>query len=78
MPTNPTTRTDATDRAWRTLVQGLAIDVAIAIAAALLVWLPDADISTREAWTVLGITLAKTVLTAVASFVMRLKVDPAG
>ena len=41
-------------------------------------WLPDADISTREAWTVLGITLAKTVLTAVASFVMRLKVDPAG
>ena len=72
MGLSPTTRTDATDRAWRTLVQGLAI------AAALLVWLPDADISTSEAWVVLGTTLAKTELTAVASFVMRLKVDPAG
>lgn len=78
MGISPTTRTDATDRAWRTLVQGLAIDIAVAIAAALLVWLPDADISTSEAWVVLGTTLAKTVLTAVASFVMRLKVDPAG
>ncbi len=78
MAASPATRTDATDRAWRTLVQGLAVDVAIAIAAALLVWLPDADISSTEAWIVLGTTLAKTVLTAVASFVMRLKVDPAG
>ena len=74
--TRSAVRTDATDRARRTLFQGLAIDVAVAIAAALLVWLPDADISSSEAWIVLGTTLAKTVLTAVASFVMRLKVDP--
>lgn len=78
MTVSPRTRTDATDRAWRTLVQGLAIDIGVATAAALLVWLPDADISSAEAWIVLGTTLAKTVLTAVASFVMRLKVDPAG
>ena len=69
-------RTDAQSRAGRTLIQGLAVDVAVAIAAALLLWLPDADLSSREAWIVLGTSLAKTVLTAVASYVMRLKVAP--
>lgn len=70
------TRADAGQRAKRTIVQGIAIDVAVAIAVALLAWLPDADISSGEAWMVLGTAVAKTVLTAVASYVMRLKVDP--
>ena len=42
----------------------------------LLAWLPDADLSSREAWAVLGISVAKTLLTAVASYVSRLKVPP--
>lgn len=67
---------DAKSRATRTFVQGLAVDVAFAVAAALLLWLPDADLSSREAWIVLGTSLAKTVLTAAASYVMRLKVTP--
>jgi len=77
MTTTPT-RADAADRGWRTLIQGLAIDVLVAVAAVLLVWLPDADISKVEAWIVLGTAVAKSVLTAVASYVMRLKVAPGG
>lgn len=75
MPT-PAARTDAANRGFRTFVQGVAIDVCVAIAAVLLLWLPDADLSSREAWIVLGTSVAKSVLTALASYVMRLKVAP--
>ena len=68
-------KADATNRGVRSLYQGLAIDVAVAAATALLLWLPDADLSSREAWIVLGTALAKTVMQAVASYVMRLKLD---
>lgn len=71
-------QTDAKNRAARTALQGLAVDVLVAVAAALLLWLPDADLSSREAWIVLGTSLAKTILTAAASYVMRLKVSPNG
>lgn len=74
--TTEATKADATSRGWRTFVQGLAIDLTLAVAAALLVWLPDADLSSNEAWLILGTSLTKTVLTAVASYVMRLKVNP--
>lgn len=73
---SPTTRADAAERSVRTLFTGLALDVAVAIATALLLWLPDADLSTREAWIVLGTTVAKTVLQAAASYLVRLKVPP--
>lgn len=66
----------ATERGRRTLVQGLAIDVAIAVAVVLLAWLPDADLTAGEAWLALGVAVGKSVLTAVASYVMRLKVTP--
>lgn len=68
-------KVDARNRAWRTLLQGLATDVLVALAAALLAWLPDADITSREAWTAIGVTLAKTALTTAASWVMRAKLD---
>ncbi len=66
---------DAKNRSWRTFLQGLGADVAVALATGLLLWLPDADISSKEAWIILATTLSKTVLTAVASFVMRYKMD---
>ncbi len=69
-------KADAINRSKRTFVQGFAIDITFAVAMALLAWLPDADISSREAWTVFGVALAKTVLTSAASYVMRLKVTP--
>ena len=70
------TKADAISRSGRTLAQGLLIDVAVAVAAVLLLWLPEADISSRAAWLVLGTSVVKSVLTAVASFVMRLQVNP--
>ena len=36
------------------------------LAAVLLAWLPDADITSRAAWTAVGVTLAKTALTTAA------------
>lgn len=66
---------DARNRAARTFVQGLAIDIATALAALLLVWLPDADLSSRDAWIVLATGAARTVLQSVASYVMRAKLD---
>ena len=68
-------QTDAKNRAWRTLLQGLATDVLVAVAAVLLAWLPDADITSAEAWTVVAVTLAKTALTTAASWIMRAKLD---
>lgn len=66
-------KNDAVDRSRRTLIQGLVTDALVAVAAVLLVWLPDADITSREAWTVLGVSVVKSVLTAVASYVMRVR-----
>ena len=74
--TTPAVQADAAQRAKRTFIQGIALDVAVAIAVALLAWLPDADLTNKQAWIILGTSLAKTVLTAVASYVMRLKVRP--
>lgn len=66
----------AWERAKRTFTQGVGLDVAIAVAAALLVWLPEADVLDGTAWVILGTAVLKTVLTAIASYVMRLKVSP--
>ena len=67
--TSPATSADARNRALRTLLQGLATDVLVALAAVLLAWLPDADITSREAWAVVGVNLAKTALTTAASWI---------
>lgn len=67
----------AGERGRRTLWQGLALDLAIAVAVTLLAWLPDADVASSTAWVILGTALLKSVLTALASYVMRLKVAPA-
>ncbi len=69
-------KADATERSIRTLFTGAGLDVAIAIAAAILSWLPAADVSSRTAWIVLATALVKTILQAVASYVLRLKVAP--
>lgn len=74
--TTPAVQADAAQRAKRTFIQGIVLDVAVAVAVALLAWLPDADLTSKQAWIIFGTSLAKTVLTAVASYVMRLKVRP--
>ncbi len=74
--TTQATKRDAANRGARTFLQGLGIDLGVAVAVALLAWLPDADLSSMAAWIILGTALAKTVLTSGASYVMRLKVAP--
>ena len=67
---------DARNRALRTFLQGLGIDVAVAVATVLYTWLnSDADLSSREAWVGVGILLGKTALTTAASYVMRRFLD---
>ena len=76
MTTTPT-QVDARNRAFRTFIQGLGIDIAVGIATVLLVWLPEADITDWQAWTILAVAVAKTLIQTVAAYVMRLKVAPA-
>ena len=64
---------DATNRAVRSFLQGLAVDLAVAVAALVLA---NADsITDRQGLTLFLIALAKTVVTTAASFVMRRFLD---
>lgn len=70
-------KASALERAKRTLLTGVGLDVAVAVAAAVLAWLPAANVSDRTAWLVLLTAVVKTVLQAIASYVLRLRVTPA-
>jgi hypothetical protein len=63
---------DARNRALRTFLQGLALDVAVAVS--MVVY--DAVQSAQPDYRLLLLTLAKTVLQTGASYVMRRLVDP--
>lgn len=65
--------TDAKNRAVRTFVQGLEIDLGVSTAA--LVLASVGTITTREGLVTFGISLVKTVLTTAASYVMRRYLD---
>jgi hypothetical protein len=64
---------DARNRAWRTFLQGLGLDVLVAIATLVvtLTQSPDA----WQGWAVVGASLARTVAQAAASYVMRRFLD---
>ena len=66
---------DAKSRSVRTLFQGLAVDVIFAIVAAV-AFLADKDPFVKETWIVFGILLLKSVMSAIVSYFMRLKVQP--
>lgn len=66
---------DAKNRAARTLLQGLAIDLAVAVAMAIAVILIDANSWGDLEWLVIGFTIFKTVLMTAAAFVMRQWLD---
>lgn len=71
-----TTAADARERALRTLYTSLGVDVLVGAGVALTDWLGGADITSAAAWGVLGVMLAKSALTAVGSYLVRLKVSP--
>lgn len=77
--TDTTTKADAKQRSLRTLAQGLAIDVAVAVgtgATATLATIEGNDLLAAGAWIALGASVLKSGLTAVASYLARLKLPP--
>jgi hypothetical protein len=60
--------------ALRTFLQGLAIDVLVAVAI-LVAQLVSSPLSAWQGWAAVGIALARTVLGAAAAYVMRRFVD---
>lgn len=67
-------RQDAGNRAHRVFLQGLAIDVGVAVSilAYNLASTPDDELS----WYLIGASLARTVVQSGAAFVMRAFIDP--
>lgn len=81
MSSTSATKSDARERSLRTLLQGLAIDVLVAIGVAVtavLVTIPDAELVGVAAWVAIGVAVLKSALTAVASYLTRLALPPAG
>jgi hypothetical protein len=68
---------DARTRGWRTLAQGLAVDV-LAGASVALVAATSGGIEWSQAyWVTLGLAVAKSAITAAVSYVARLVIPPA-
>lgn len=66
---------DARNRAWRTFLQGLGIDVGVAIT--LILVAAFADIQwTSTYWATLGASLGRTILQTAVSYVFRIFVKP--
>lgn len=76
LPVPSDTSTDARNRAFRTLVQGVALDVFVAVVAVLYTTVGDAA-WTREYWLGLAGLLAKSAVTAVVSYFARRYLPPA-
>lgn len=68
---DPTDKFDARNRAFRTLVQGLAFDVAAALCLVLFTTFSDASGWGDIQWAILGFTLAKTFMVSGLSYLMR-------
>jgi len=67
---------DARNRAWRTLVQGLAVDLVATLAAVLVVALADIE-WTSTYWLGVASLVGKTAITSVVAYVARRVAPPA-
>lgn len=66
---------DASNRAWRTLMQGLLLDVLVAVGMVLVTSLTSVE-WTRKYWLALAALLLKTTIQAVVSYLSRKIVPP--
>ena len=66
---------DARNRAWRTLAQGLAVDLVATLAAVLVVALADIE-WTSTYWLGVASLVGKTTITSAVSYVARILVPP--
>lgn len=76
----PPVETLAARRGWQTLAQGLAVDVAVALAIVVAAYLPALGTwqDARLAWGVVSFALAKSVVQAVVAWVIRRWFDQSG
>ena len=76
----PPTEVLAVKRGWQTLLQGLAIDVVVAVALVILATLPALDSwdTLRLQIGIISFTLAKSVVQAIVSWVVRRWFDKSG
>lgn len=70
-------RIDARDRAWRTLAQGVLVDVLIAVGLLFYTAFDEVDGWGGLQWKVLSFTITKSIIMTVVSYVMRLTKEPA-
>lgn len=69
------TSSDAKNRAWRTFLQGVGIDVAVSLV--LFLYAATTDLQwTKMYWIILGLAFAKTLIQSAISSVMRRLVPP--
>lgn len=66
---------DAINRMVRTLYQGVGIDILVGIGIALASWVGKDNFLTAEAGLVLVYSVIKSAVQAIASYLMRLKLD---
>lgn len=66
----------ALERAKRTLLPALGVDVAVAVALVLEGWVGDADLASGDDWRLLAILVGKSVIASVAAYVLRLRREP--
>lgn len=72
----PSVIPDALERALRTLWQGFLVDGLSVAGAGLLIMLATGDLTDPLFWTAAGLMVTKSILTAFASFMARLKSTP--
>lgn len=68
---------DAVNRAWRTLYTGFILDALVLIGAGLGNLLLEQEVTSEAFWITLGILVAKSFMTSLGSYLLRLKVKPA-
>jgi Na+/melibiose symporter-like transporter len=77
MPTNLTLlKQDAGNRAWRTFLQNIAIDVVVAVVAILVPYFQKANSFGDFEWTVIIFSVVKTIALTAFAFIMRRFLDP--
>ncbi len=74
-PRHAAVTADAKDRTIRTVLQGLAIDVSVAVVLVLAVAFTTIE-WTQTYWVALGLSLGRTVLQSVVAYFFRLLVPP--
>lgn len=67
---------DASNRAWRTFLVGILLDVGVAIALTLTAFFATRNSWDDFEWAILTFSLAKSVVQSIGSYVLRRFVDP--